>query len=433
MMSLARADQTPVVPPSYQRAPARLGPALHINALPLGTRLHLLMLCRLAVCLAHRRCPPPLPAGPGGAPGTYSEESLLLISLLRTLWRLSYQDMHDWLKSWPALALACGLPLDKEGHPRIPSKSQQCKRRHAAGAPLHESLFVLTIMHAIRSRLIGARDLIIDSAPILAWRRRDPDAAYGHAPAHHPRPLLRGFRVHTLICRGSGLPLFFLLSPANSHDAPVAQRLLAWAVYLYQIHPRIIRLDAAYWGVRLIAWIHAVLGAIAGIPWHPKNQQNRSCLPPTWTREELGKRSSIERFFGRVFLFFHLQRPPLCGWSEIASQVALTYTASVIVGLAAQQAGRPDLIRSPNRVLAHLWEGDSGLGNALTCQDHMCCLVGGTGIENRRKRINIGDLPIEQLKTARRIHPGVRAGDKPGGGHSTDDDRNGRKPVCERR
>src|SRR5262249_9482112 len=40
-------------------------------------------------------------------------------------------------------------------------------------------------------------------------------------------------------------------------------------------------------------------------------QKNRSCLPPTWTREELGKRSDIERFFVRVFLFFHLQRPPL--------------------------------------------------------------------------------------------------------------------------
>lgn len=186
--------------------------------------MHLLLLCRLAVHLAHRRCPPPLSAGPGGAPRTYSEESLLLISLLRTLWRLSYQDMHDWLESWPALALACGLPLNKQGQPRIPSPSQQCKRRHAAGAPVHESLFLLTVLHAIRSRLIGARDLIIDSAPILAWRRRDPDAAFGHAPAHHPRSLLRGFRVHTLICRGSGLPLFFLLSPANSHDAPFAQR-----------------------------------------------------------------------------------------------------------------------------------------------------------------------------------------------------------------
>ena len=187
MMPTRVTEQAPVPPPSYQRAQARLSRALHMDALTLVTTLHVLALCRLAVRLAHRRCPPPLPAGPGGAPRTYREESLLLISLLRTLWRLSYQDMHDWLKSWPALALACGLPV-KEGQLCIPSKSQQCKRRHAAGAPLHESLFVLAVLQALRRRLIGARDLIIDSAPILAWRRRDPDAAFGHAPAHHPRP-----------------------------------------------------------------------------------------------------------------------------------------------------------------------------------------------------------------------------------------------------
>src|SRR5438552_28482 len=52
---------------------------------------------------------------------------------------------------------------------------------------------------------------------------------------------------------------------ANAHDAPFAQPLLAWAKHLYQIHPRVIRLDAAYWGLRLIAWIHAVLGAGAVI------------------------------------------------------------------------------------------------------------------------------------------------------------------------
>jgi hypothetical protein len=122
-------------------------------------------------------------------------------------------------------------------------------------------------------------------------------------------------------------------------------------MHLYHIRPWVVRLDAAYWGLRLITWIHTVLGAIAVVAWNPKNQKNRSCLPPTWTREEPGKRSAIERFFGRVFLFFPLQRPPLVGWSEVASQVALTYAASVIVGLAAQQAGRPDLIRSPKRVL----------------------------------------------------------------------------------
>src|SRR5438552_1601600 len=313
MMPTVVKEQAPVPPPFYQRAQAKLGPALHMDALTLVKTLHVLALCRLAVRLALRRCPPPLPAGKGGAPRTYREESLLLIGLLRTLWRLSYQDMHDWLRSWPALALACGLPLDHQGQPRIPSPSQQCKRRHAAGAPLYESLFVLVVVQALRRRLIGARDLIIDSAPILAWRRRDPDAAFGHAPAHHPRPLLRGFRVHTLICRGSGLPLFFLLSPANAHDAPFAKLLLAGALRFYRIRPRIVRLDAAYWGLRLIAWIHSVLGAVAVIPWNPKRQKNRSCLPPTWTREELGKRSGIERFFGRVFLFFRRERSSING------------------------------------------------------------------------------------------------------------------------
>ena len=123
--------------------------------------------------------------------------------------------------------------------------------------------------------------------------------------------------------------------------------------------PRVIRLDAGYWGLRLIAWIHTTLGAIAIIPWNPKRQKNRFCLPPTWTADELGKRSSIERFFGRVFSlfsYFRLQRPPVGGWSAFATQVALTYAATVVVGLAAHQAGYPNLIRSPKRVLAHTWE-----------------------------------------------------------------------------
>src|SRR5882762_3167936 len=58
--------------------------------------------------------------------------------------------------SWPALALACGLPLGKEGQPLIVSPSQHCKRRHAAGAPLHESLFVQVVLQALRRGLIGA-------------------------------------------------------------------------------------------------------------------------------------------------------------------------------------------------------------------------------------------------------------------------------------
>src|SRR5216683_2306272 len=134
MMPLVVTEQAPVPPPAYHRAQARLGRALHLDALTLVNTLPLLTLCRLAVRLAHRRCPPPLPAGPGGARRTYSEESLLLLALLRTLWRLSYQELHDWLGAWPTLALACGLPQGVDERPRVPSKAQQSKRLRAAGA-----------------------------------------------------------------------------------------------------------------------------------------------------------------------------------------------------------------------------------------------------------------------------------------------------------
>src|SRR5579885_2361931 len=195
------------------------------------------------------------------------------------------------------------------------------------------------------------------SAPLKVWRRADPDAQVGHAPAHHPSRFLRGYRLHTLLCRASGLPLFFRLAPANGHDAPFALPLVRPAVTLYALRPRIVRLDAAYWGLALIAWIHTTLGAVAVIPFNPKRTKDRSCLAPTWTRAELAKRRAIERFFGRLFRVFPLQRPPLAGWTALTQAVALTFTATIIVALAAQQAGRPDLIRSPSRVLAHTWEG----------------------------------------------------------------------------
>jgi hypothetical protein len=123
------------------------------------------------------------------------------------------------------------------------------------------------------------------------------------------------------------------------------------------VRPRVIRLDAAYWGLKLITWIHATLGAVAISPWNPKRQKQRDGLPPTWTAEELGKRTSIERFFGRALVFFHLQRPPVFGWSAVETLVALIYAAVWVIALAAWQAGRPELMRSHRLVLAHVWEG----------------------------------------------------------------------------
>src|SRR5215472_13599222 len=145
----------PVPPPAYHWAQAKVRPALQIDALTLVCRLHLLTLCHWAVRLAQRRCPPPLPAGPGGRPRQYREESLLLLALLRTLWRLSYQDLHDWLVAWPALALACGLPTDASGRPCVPGAAQHCRRCAQAGAPVAELLLVVVVRLARHRHLIS--------------------------------------------------------------------------------------------------------------------------------------------------------------------------------------------------------------------------------------------------------------------------------------
>jgi hypothetical protein len=122
-------------------------------------------------------------------------------------------------------------------------------------------------------------------------------------------------------------------------------------------------LDAASWGLKLIAWIHTTLGAQAVIPWNPERQKRRDGLPPTWTADELAKRTNIERFLGCVLVYFHLQRPPVFGWTAVETRVALTYAAVWVIAfvwviaLAAWKAERPDWIRSPRLMLAHVWEG----------------------------------------------------------------------------
>ena len=123
MAHAVSADQASIPPPSYHRTVAT---ALHRDALTLVRDLQLLVLCRLAARLAQRQCPPALPAGPGGAPRLYSEESLLQLALLRTLWRLSYQETHDWLCAWPALARTKNPAGSERAAPTLGEKVLKC-------------------------------------------------------------------------------------------------------------------------------------------------------------------------------------------------------------------------------------------------------------------------------------------------------------------
>lgn len=58
-----------------------------------------------------------------------------------------------------------------------------------------------------------------------------------------------------------------------------------------------------------------------------------------------------------VFGLLRLRRPSLRGWPAIAQHSALTYAATMVMGLAVRQAGHPKLIRSPEWASAHTWTG----------------------------------------------------------------------------
>ncbi len=103
----------PVPSPAYQRTLAKHSPALHVEALSVVQRLHLLALCRLAVGLAQGRTPAALPRGQGGAPRLYSETVKLQCG------RISRFNLPRELKgvSMPSCPRCTSVTTRKDGCP----------------------------------------------------------------------------------------------------------------------------------------------------------------------------------------------------------------------------------------------------------------------------------------------------------------------------
>lgn len=333
----------PVPPPRHGRSQLYLG----LNALQLVQMLGLLPLVGWAVTTGAlsrpRLC---ARATRPGRPLTYADASVLLLALLARIWHLSYPDVCLWLKQWPALAWACGLPQGQVIHPAHLSR----RVRSLGPYPLWR-LYLALVSRAIRLGLVRGRDLIIDSTLLPAWGRLDLDAACSF-PSGKGRVF--GYKVHTVIDRASRLPLFFLLSSANRNDLPFAYPLLWACRFLWRLPVRVVRADGAYWGFHLLHFIVTVIGAHPIIPMNPKRRTANlrrclACFPLNYSIRAL-----IERFFACAKRYFHLDTSYARGYEAVLIRTCLSFCAILVVALAAEQAGAPELRLSPTRVLAHL-------------------------------------------------------------------------------
>jgi hypothetical protein len=83
--------------PGREKGKLRLSPEQLLIA------IHAWALAEWALAQARRLRPPALPGGPGGKPQTYHDPSILLIALVQTVWRKSYEQIVDYVATHETL------------------------------------------------------------------------------------------------------------------------------------------------------------------------------------------------------------------------------------------------------------------------------------------------------------------------------------------
>jgi hypothetical protein len=206
--------------------------------------------------------------------------------------------------------------------------------------------FVYMVCQLIKAGVIIAKDLIIDSTTVLAWYKDDISAGWNYAKKF-------GYNPHTIICRDSMLPFWFLVSSANRNDAPYAIPLLEKVVSLYKIVVEVVRADSAYWCYAFLDLISA-LGARIAVDYNVR-RKNRSIVLKDWLiwwTNRMNKRRVIERFFGIAKRWFGLSDFHGKGLESFLLHTLLTYCAILSVAFLSVRIGRTDLKLSPKQLFA---------------------------------------------------------------------------------
>ena len=328
---------------------------LWVDPVALLEQVHGQALARWALRLAARLQPwcLPKPSGPG-APQRYSDESVLLTSLVAAAWRLSYERITDWLTRYEALAEALGYhEFTRQGQRCTISLAQYSRRLKALGLLPYFLVFVALAVALLRLGFIKGWDLIIDSTLLEAWYHDDPDARWSWPSAWKGRVF--GYKVHTIICRWSYLPLLFVVTPANANDGPLAIPMFLAVVLLYGVHILIVRADAAYFNYAFLGFVHTVLRASVNVDYNLRRQGKRFVATLFFLRqwrEVMGPRSNIERHFAWLKRYFGLRYFRVQRYRAVTQFVFRVHIAVLLVAFIAVRHQRPELACSRLKVLA---------------------------------------------------------------------------------
>jgi len=335
--------------PDKPRGKLRLSPAQLLAV------IHGPELATWALQVSHRIWKPQLPRGPGGRPQVYSDATILLIALVQTAWRRSYEQVVDWVATDEGLALALGFTRRSDtGRVRTISQGQYWERRRALGLLPVLFFFLALVGQLIRLGAITGQELIVDSSLLSAWRTADPDAVW---QKYAGRKAVFGYKVHTLLCRTADLPVLALVTPANVHDSQVGWLLLLVGAWLFSFRVLVVYADAAY-ADRRFFWVIQHLGAYPAVDYNLRRAGKRKLATREfirqWKRLVTWPRSDIERHFAWMKRYFGLKYFQCFTYLRVSQFVLLTYLAALAVAVAACRYERPELVRRRAMVLANV-------------------------------------------------------------------------------
>ena len=150
----------------------------------------------------------------------------------------------------------------------------------------------------VQMTVIQGTDLILDATTQKIWFQEDPEAGWSF-----PKPgkgSVWGYKVHTVLCRWSELPVMFLVTSANHQELTVAIPLLLATVLCYGFSVALVRADAGYFTYPILNFIRVVLHAGFVIDYNLRRKGKHFVATLFFLRQwrfAMRPRATIERHF----------------------------------------------------------------------------------------------------------------------------------------
>lgn len=328
--------------------PAKTSKSLWVSPTAFLITIHALAMAQWSLDVS-QQWRPALPAVTRRGPKqVYQDSSIIVMALVHVAWQMNYEEVVDYFRTHLDAAQAAGFPPE-----RVIGVSQYWERRRALGILPFWFFFVAMVWQLIRFGIIKGTDVILDGTTLRIWFHDDLEAGWSF-----PKPWkgsVWGYKVHTLLCRWSQLPVLFLITPANRQEAIAAIPLLALSVLLFALPITIVRADSGYFTKAIMVFIRDALQATFMIDYNLRRRGKRFLATLFFLDQwdfHMGPRAIIERHFAWAKRYFGLES---ARWSRLVAayqHTALVYTVMLGVALTAHRLQRPELAGSRAKVLA---------------------------------------------------------------------------------